>query len=51
MLPLIKDRGIIDCQLDEKTVNTKKEHLQTLTPDEEWYIVEFQKTDAAKMFQ
>ena len=40
MFPLIKDRGTIDCRLDGKTVNAKKEHLQILTPDEERSIVE-----------
>lgn len=41
MFSLIKDRGTIDRRLDGKTVNTKKENLQILTPDEERSIVEF----------
>ena len=38
--PLIKDRGTIDHRLI-KNVNSKKEHLRILAPEEERSIVEF----------
>ena len=38
--PLIKDRGTIDRTLI-KNVNSKKEHLRILAPEEEQSVVEF----------
>ena len=52
----IKDRGTIDCQLDGKTVNIKKNHLRILTPDEEHSTPDEEhnlrtKTDVTKVYQ